>query len=62
MNGFIYLGNLGVGGQRGDVFYETSICPCQSATQYKDPIKVLVVDDDKRSTAIRKLHGNKWQR
>ena len=36
------LGNLGVGGERGDVFSINSVCPSQSATQYKDAIKVLV--------------------
>ena len=36
------LGNLGVGGERGDVFSTESICPSQSATQYKDAIKILV--------------------
>jgi hypothetical protein len=38
----IFLGNLGVGGERGDVFSVNSICPSQSATQYKDAIKILV--------------------
>ena len=36
------LGNLGVGGERGDVFSINSICPSQSATQYKDAIKILL--------------------
>lgn len=36
------LGNLGVGGERGDVFSMNSICPSQSATQHKDAIKILV--------------------
>ena len=36
------LGNLGVGGERGDVFSINGICPSQSATQYKDAIKILV--------------------
>lgn len=37
------LGNLGVGGERGDVFSMNGICPSQSATQYKDAIKILSV-------------------
>lgn len=43
----INVGNLGVGGERGDVFLPTGICPCQSATQYKDAIKVVIYDNDK---------------
>ena len=41
-NKAICLGNLGVGGQKGDVFRSDGLCCCESATQYKDPIKVLV--------------------
>ena len=37
-----FLGNLGVGGERGDVFSTNGICPSQSATQYKDAIKILL--------------------
>ena len=36
------LGNLGVGGERGDVFSVNGICPSQSATQYKDAIKIIL--------------------
>ena len=36
------LGNLGVGGERGDVFSINGICPSQSATQYKDAIKIIL--------------------
>jgi len=44
------IGNIGVGGERGDVFIPTGYSPCLSATQYKDPVKVLTVEiyeDDK---------------
>lgn len=38
------IGDLGVGGERGMVFLPTGYCPCESATQYKDPIKVMMVE------------------
>ena len=34
--------DLGVGGQRGVVYYPFGISPALSATQYKDPNKVLI--------------------
>lgn len=30
------------GGERGEVFMVDGLCPSQSATQYKDAIKVIV--------------------
>lgn len=48
------LGNLGVGGERGDVFSTNGICPSQSATQYKDAIKILFVLE----TSIKVAKGN----
>lgn len=36
------LGNLGVGGERGDVFSTSGVCPSQSATQHKDAIKIIL--------------------
>ena len=38
----VFIGNLGVVGERGDVFSVHSLCPSQSAKQYKDAIKILV--------------------
>lgn len=40
----ITLADLGVGGERGVVFDVNGVCPTQSATQYKDAIKVVVDD------------------
>lgn len=37
------LGNLGVGGERGVVYGTDGISCCQSATQYKDPYKVMEI-------------------
>lgn len=48
MNKLICLDTIGVGGQRGYVFDELGICPCQSATQWKDAIKVLIRDESNR--------------
>lgn len=45
-SGLRFLGNIGVGGERGDVFGINGICPCQSATQYKDAIKILIEVSD----------------
>ena len=39
----IIVGDLGVGGERGVVYHPLGICPCLSATQYKDPNKFLSV-------------------
>ena len=37
-------GNLG-GSERAIVYYKDSLCPTQTATQYKDPIKVLLMTE-----------------
>ena len=42
-----FLGELGVGGERGYVFDKSGLCPSESATQYKDAIKVLEIDEVK---------------
>lgn len=36
------LCDLEVGGQKGIVYYPYGICPALTATQYKDPCKVLI--------------------
>ena len=40
------IADIGVGGERGMIFSFDSICPCQSATQYKDAIKVVVIEEE----------------
>lgn len=40
--GLWYVGDVGIGGERGVVMSVLGLCPSQSATQYKDPIEVLV--------------------
>lgn len=45
MNKLIIVGHLGVGGQRGYVFRPDGVCPCLSATQYKDPTKIVANDE-----------------
>jgi len=42
-NKLITLCDLGVGGERGIVYSPDGICTAQSATQYKDAIKVLEI-------------------
>ena len=37
----LMLGDLEVGGERGYVFDKNGLCPSESATQHKDPIKVM---------------------
>lgn len=41
------FGNLGVGKQRGEVYSTNGILACESATQYKDPLKILVKENEK---------------
>lgn len=36
------LCDLGVGGQKGIVYYPFGICSAMTATQYKDPHKILI--------------------
>lgn len=38
-------GNLRGGSERAIVYYKDSLCPAQTATQYKDPIKVLLMTE-----------------
>lgn len=55
------LGNLGVGGERGDVFSPKGICPSQSATQYKDAIKILVFMSE-TSTKVASVNSDMFIR
>lgn len=45
-NKLIIVGNIypdsGKWHQRNDVYYEEGLCPTQTATQYKDAIRVLI--------------------
>lgn len=41
-NGMIVLADIGVGGERGLIFDCCGISPTLSATQYKDPVKVVI--------------------
>ena len=43
------IGDLEVGGERGRVFHNDGICGTLSATEWKDPTKVLVVHGSKAS-------------
>ena len=52
-NGLIVLADIGVGGQRGMIYSTQGICPCQSATQYKDAIKVLVYGKKKQDPNLQ---------
>lgn len=53
-----FLGNIGVGGERGDVWNPDGICPSESATQYKDAIKILINEnEDRRDNSIRRFVG-----
>lgn len=38
----ITVGNLGVGGERGIVINPQGLAPSESATQFKDPIKIFL--------------------
>ena len=47
-----YLCDLGVGGQKGIVYYPFGICSALTATQYKDPHKILIRHKKKDKTQI----------
>lgn len=47
------MGNLGVGGQKGFVYDPDGIAPCLPATQYKDPCKIITVEDLNRPRVQR---------
>lgn len=51
------LGHLGVGGQKGWVFDSNGISRCLAATDYKDPTKIVVDDNDSEEIKIKRL-GN----
>lgn len=47
------LCDLGVGGERGRVFSADGIIGALSATDYKDPEKILVLDNGKADKGVR---------
>lgn len=51
------LGHLGVGGQKGWVFDTQGISRCLAATDYKDPTKIVVDNNDSEGIKIKRL-GN----
>lgn len=51
------LGHLGVGRQKGWVFDSNGISRCLAATDYKDPTKIVVDDNDSEEIKIKRL-GN----
>lgn len=55
----VIVGDLGVGGERGIVYSPKGIAPCESATQYKDPTKILVEDGNKED---RKSRGGDYSK
>lgn len=60
MNKLIQIGDLGVGGQRGRIFSTQGIIPTVSATDWKDPQKILVKQriNDKSDNTDRKYNNN----